>query len=193
VTRRLDQRDAREELGVAGDRLELQALVVGLEVRAGEQPVEAEREVLLPLVAHQLGGGVLEHLGVAGVVEVQVGQHDVVDLVEADTELVQPGVEVLLLGDVVVGEEVLQARRAPPLLPVTGAAGVPQQLALVGLHEDAVAGHVDPRRGRIPVVAVGDRAARLQQQPGQVGCHRSARDHGHLARGRHDDPLAGEG
>jgi len=83
VPRRLDEADPGQELSVAVDGLEVQAFVVGLEVSPVERAVEAEGPLLLPGAADQAGVRLLEELDVAGVVEVQVGQDDVVDVTGA--------------------------------------------------------------------------------------------------------------
>jgi hypothetical protein len=175
VSRCLDEADPREELRVAVDGLEGQVLVVGLEVGAVERAVEAEGPLLLLGAADQPGVRLGEQLDVPGVVEVQVGQDHVVDVAGGDAELLEAGVEVLLLGDLVVGEEVLQAGRGPVLLPVPRAAGIPQQPAVGGIHQHAVRRHVDPLGRQVLVVPVADRPVGCEQEPGEIGGHRSAR------------------
>jgi hypothetical protein len=90
VTRGLDEAHPGQELGVTGHRLEVEAGVVILDVRAGERPVEPERELLLGRAADQPGPGVLEQPGVARVVEVQVREDHVVQVGRGQPELLQP-------------------------------------------------------------------------------------------------------
>jgi len=189
VPRGLDHADAGEQLDVAGDDLPVDALVVGLEVGAVERTLEAERELLLLVRADHLRVGVLEHLGVARVVEVQVREDDVVDLVEPDAHLVQLLVQVLVVGDLVVGEELLQTGRRPARLPVRRTAGVPQQLALVGLDEDAVRGHLHPVDRGVLLGPWLDADTGLEEQEREIGVHRPAGDDAELVRRGHEGSL----
>ena len=83
----LDEADPGEELGVAVHRLEVESLVVGLEMGAVERAIEAEGPLLLLGAADQACVRILERLDVAGVVEVQVGEDDVVDVTGRDADL----------------------------------------------------------------------------------------------------------
>src|SRR3954468_9911029 len=173
---RLEKADPRQEVGgVTGDGLELEPFVVGLEVRTVERPVEGVTPLVFLVAADELRVRVLEQIRVAGVVEVQVREDDVVDVTGGEAHLLEAGVQVLVLGNLVVGEEVLQAGRGPALLPVAGAAGVPQQPAVRGVDEDGVGRAVDPLGRLVLGLPRAHRAARGQQQPGDVGAHRAAR------------------
>jgi hypothetical protein len=92
-----------------------------------------------------------------------MGENDEVDVAGREAELLEPGVEVLVLGHVVVGEEFPQPGRTPSVFPVSGAAGVPEQLAFGRVNKYAVTWHIGPLR-RLELVLTAAHGASGRQQ-----------------------------
>ena len=183
------QRDPGQELGVAGDRLELQPLVVGLEVGAVEDALVAEGELLLLVVDDQPGPVAGEHADVAGVVEVQVGEDHEVEALGADAELAEPGVEVLLLGDAGRRGRTPAGRSGPSGSPSRAGSWCPTASCPRGLDEHGVGGAGVPLHRLVALGPGPDAPAGLEQQPGEVAAHRAAVEDVELGRrSRHGLP-----
>ena len=124
-------------LGIASQRFPTcQLVVVGLHVTTGKYPSKPKANRVRSL-NRPSWRRYRRTVRVAGVVEVEVGQHHIVDVAQFQSLLVKAGVEVFVLTNLVVGEE-SPIPWAPSGSPSARAAGVPQQATLWRLHQHAV-------------------------------------------------------